>query len=138
MLNDQDYYKGWVKMQLFNFSSEGKELSARELFSRLRVKEHNRYSGNETDETQLLVLFRRTLANIVEILIVEEDIKRADGQEFEIILSNDKGYYVSRSQEDAINGIDFLESRIKPIYNRKKRLMRMVSQKYGQQVSLGL
>lgn len=74
--------------------------------------------------------WQRIVTKIIENY-QHEQFERADrGEKFNLVLSSPKGYYCSKSKEDAIEGLMFYYKRIEPMFARRKLLKNLIKKKY--------
>ena len=115
--------KQQILFLILNFSSESKPLDSRFFYSKM----------NDTDEIndEKLKVFQRKLTYSIYEIQEDEYKNYKAGKSFNVILSNNNGYYVARSLQEAINGKDFLYDRVKPIVIRTNRIKEMIQDKFN-------
>lgn len=74
--------------------------------------------------------WQRIVTKIIEGDQIEQFAKAERGESFHLILSSPKGYYQSKSEEDAVEGILFYQKRFEPMFKRRKLLKNLIKKKY--------
>lgn len=97
---------------------EGSEISSRVMY----------WSINPENVT--LQVFQRMITKELEEFQEKQYELALDGKPFYFVTSNDKGYYVATNEDEAINGLLFYQSRIQPMFARRKKIKTMIALKF--------
>ncbi len=111
-------YSEQILSNILTYGREGSEVGSRALFEKIKPK-----------DISLQIFQRMITKDLEEYQDMQLDNANRDIP-FAIILSNDKGYYAATTPDEAIRGLLFYQSRMQPMFARRKKIKRMIAAKF--------
>lgn len=105
-------------LTILTHGRHGKEIGSRKLFEIVRPEDSS------------LQTFQRLLTKELEVYQDAQVELALAGKPFFMIMSNDKGYYVAETEQQAIDGLLFYQSRMQPMFTRRKKIKQMIALKF--------